>query len=49
MAGLVLQLITFLPALSADSRFLHSQKWPEELCDGEGKRTLVQSQVRLVL
>lgn len=49
MAGLVLELIKFLPALSADSSFLHLQKWPEEWCDGEGEWTLMQSQVGLVL
>lgn len=36
MAGLVLELIKFLPPLSADSSFLLTQKWAEELWDGEG-------------
>lgn len=37
MAGLVLELIKVVPALSADSSFLHVQKWPGEWCDGEGE------------
>lgn len=49
MAGLVLELIKFLPLVSADPSFLHSRKWPEELWDAEGEGALMQSQVGLVL